>query len=117
MKDEAGVVKVAPEVLVTVARRTVLAVPGVAHLGPRRPSSNPLRVLHFGASDDGIDIAVEDNRVTVDLSVVVEPNTNITQVGKSLQQAVKRAIEEIVGMPVAAVNIHIDDVSFAALEA
>lgn len=116
MQDETGVVKVAPEVLMTIAHRTVLAVPGVAHLAPRRPGNNPLRVLRFGASDDGIDITIEDNRVTVDLSVVVGPNTNITQLGKSLQQAVKRTIEEIVGMPVAAVNIHIEDVSFAALE-
>lgn len=117
MADEAGVVKVAPEVLMTVARRVVLAVPGVAHLAPRRPSSSALRALRLGASDDGIAIAVEGDRVTVDLNVVVEQNANITQLGKSLQQAVKRAIEEIVGMPVAAVNIHIDDVSFAALEA
>jgi uncharacterized alkaline shock family protein YloU len=117
MSDEPGAVKVATEVLMTVARRTVLAVPGVAYLAPRRPGSGPLRVLRLGTNDDGIELTVEDDRVTIDLGVVVEPNVNITQLGKSLQQAVKRAIEEIVGMQVAAVNVHVEDVSFAALEA
>lgn len=112
-EETRGEVKVAPEVLITVVRRAALSVAGVAQLGPRGSGRAALRVLR----GSGVEVTLEESRVTVDLSLVAEPEIVISDLGYRLQQAVKRSVEEIVGMPVAAVNILVDDVRFAGLEA
>ena len=94
-------------------RRATLGVAGVVQLGPRGSKRGALRVLR----GSGVEVTFAESRVTVDLSLVVEPDIDISDLGYRLQQAVKRAVEEIVGMPVAAVNILVDDVRFAGLEA
>jgi uncharacterized alkaline shock family protein YloU len=109
MEQPLGTVTVASRVLATVARLTALATPGVArlcgewHLGLER-------VLAHSGRGRGVDLSVSDNRVTVDLYVVAEPDANLLRLGQSLQAEVGRAIREMIGMEVAAVNVHIRDV-------
>jgi uncharacterized alkaline shock family protein YloU len=47
----------------------------------------------------------------VDLYLVLQPGYNLRQVGRAVQAAVRRAIEEMVGMDVLAVNVHVEDIS------
>jgi uncharacterized alkaline shock family protein YloU len=43
--------------------------------------------------------------------VVAESDANMLRLGEALQAEVTRAIEDMVGMPVRSVDIHIDDVA------
>lgn len=112
MEESLGTVTIHPSVLVTVARLTALATSGVVRLGERW-HFDVSRVLssrsHSGGN--GVDVFVSDeNVVTVDLEVVAEAGTMLVELGKSLQTEVERAINEIVGMDVATVNVFILDV-------
>jgi uncharacterized alkaline shock family protein YloU len=51
----------------------------------------------------------------VDLYVVAEPEANLLHLGQTLQNEVSRAIQEMVGMEVLAVNVYIQDVDFPPL--
>jgi len=53
---------------------------------------------------------VRGGRVWVELYVVVETGRNLLALGRQIQAEVTRAISDIVGMPVEAVNVHIEDV-------
>jgi uncharacterized alkaline shock family protein YloU len=46
------------------------------------------------------------------LYIVVEQDANLLQRGGRIQTAVTRAIEEMVGMEVREVNVHIEDVYY-----
>jgi uncharacterized alkaline shock family protein YloU len=109
-----GKTTIAPDVLLTIARLSALGVPGVARTSQVPGGVN--RLFRRGA-DDGVRIEVRDQAVAVDLYLVVEHERNVREVSRAAQAAVARAIQEMVGMDVLAVNIHIEDVAYPEREA
>lgn len=110
-----GTVTIAPEVLVTIAQLTTQDVEGVHEMSPAwtREVNRLFGRVHVG---DGVQIKVEDTEVTVDLYIIVDHDVNMLRLGRKLQSEVTRAIEEMVGMDVRGVNVHIDDVHYAPEE-
>ncbi|NIV33281.1 MAG: Asp23/Gls24 family envelope stress response protein [Anaerolineae bacterium] len=100
-----GKITIAPEVLETTARLTTLAVPGVARMTSPAGMRRLLR-------QDGVEIAVSGNSVRVKLYVVTEPQANMLNVGRQIQAEVTRAIQDMVGMEVHSVDVHIEDVAY-----
>lgn len=111
MGESLGKVTIAPDVLVSIARLTTLAMPGVA-----RFSSTRMRAMFGGKDSGGVCVAVKDDRVTVDVRIVVEHGTSMLQLSQGLQARIARAIQDMVGMDVAAVNVYIADVEFPPSE-
>ena len=109
MEENLGTVTVAPEVLLALVRLTALATPGVARLSPENP--NGMHRLFNGKTSQGIRLQIEDHTVSIDLFVVAEPDVQMLPLGQLLQHEVSRAIQDVVGMPVKEINIHIDDVA------
>jgi uncharacterized alkaline shock family protein YloU len=105
-----GRITIAPEVLVTTARLTTLAVPGVARL--ISPPGVPRLLRH-----DGVAIEVSGNAVYVRLYIVTEPEANMLNVGRQIQVEVTRAIRDMVGMDVKSVDVYIEDVARPSEEA
>jgi uncharacterized alkaline shock family protein YloU len=111
MEEALGTVTIHPTVLTTVARLTSLATPGVARVGSEWRLSME-RVLCRPGRARGVNLSIQDNAVTIDLYVVAEPGTNLMRLGQTLQNEVSRAVQDMIGMEVAAVNVHIQDVDF-----
>jgi len=109
MEEKLGTVTIAPQVLLTIARLTALSTPGVASMSSSF-TGNVGRLLHRHRLGEGIRMQVEDDVVYLDLHIVVEPNVNLLELGRELQQETARAINDMLGMHVGEVNIHIDDV-------
>lgn len=115
MEEKLGKVRIAPQVLLTIARLTTLATPGVAYMSPSLVG-NVSRFLQRQRLDEGIRIEVEDDIVYLDLYIVVEPNVNLLKLGRQIQHDVTRAINDMLGMHVGEVNIHIQDVVAPSLQ-
>jgi uncharacterized alkaline shock family protein YloU len=113
-EDTQGKTTVSPEVLTTIARLSALGVPGVSRLAPVPGGVN--RFFKRGAGD-GVRIETEENVVYVDLHLVLKPDINIREVSRNVQQNVARAIEDMVGMDIGHVNIHIEDIDYEEHEA
>ena len=110
MEDTPGTIIIAPEVLTTIVRLVALETPGVVTLSSSL-SGRMSRVFRGTKSSRGIDVQVEDGAVTVDVYVVAERNAVLLPLGQTLQREIGRAISDVVGMPVHAVNVHFDDIS------
>ncbi|TET54374.1 MAG: Asp23/Gls24 family envelope stress response protein [Anaerolineales bacterium] len=100
-------ITVEPEVIETIARLSALAVPGVARL----ISPTGLKRL---LKQDGVKLEIVGNSVRLDLYVVTEADASMLTVGRQIQAEVTRAIQEMVGMEVESINIHIEDVAHRA---
>ena len=109
-----GKTTVSPEVLTTIARLSALGVPGVSRLAPVSGVVN--RLFKRGAGD-GVRIETEENTVFVDMHLILQENVNIREVSRNVQQNVARAIQEMVGMDIGHVNIHIEDIDYEDSEA
>ncbi len=103
---ELGKISVASEVLVTTARLTALAVPGVARLVAPPGMGRLLQA-------SGVRVEVVDDQVYVEIYVMTDPDVNMLSVGRKIRAEVTRALEDMVGVNVQAVDVHIEDVVFA----
>lgn len=106
-----GKTTVAPEVLLTIARLTTLQVEGVHQM-----SAVPAGVKGFLRREvaEGVHLQVQDDVVYLDIYVVLDHDVNVRETGRRIQQEVARAIRETVGMPVGAVNVHVQDIAYPA---
>jgi uncharacterized alkaline shock family protein YloU len=102
-----GSVTVEPEVIETMARLTALDVAGVVGIAERDVD----RLL--GTSGRSVAIQVNEGRVVVDLHLIVGPDQSLLQLGRAVQHEVTRALQQMIGMPVEAVNVHIEDVVYS----
>ena len=114
MDEALGKITIAPNVLTTIVRLTALERRGVRRLSPF--SANVRGIFAGGATEEGILVTVTGEGVDVELHVVAEADVNMLQLGEDLQASITRAIEEMVGMQVATVDVHIDDVVMPARE-
>ncbi|MDF1514156.1 MAG: Asp23/Gls24 family envelope stress response protein [Anaerolineae bacterium] len=114
MKDELsaipGVVTVEPSVLEIIARLSALEVPGVAGVAERDVDR------FLGISGRSVTVEVKDDKVTADLHLIAGPDVSLLQLGRKVQYEVTRAIQRTLGMPVEAVNVHIEDVVYPDVE-
>lgn len=109
-----GKTTVAPDVLVTIARMSALSVPGVRRMA--QVSGGVNRLFKRGVSD-GVRIEVEDNTIVASLYLILKRDVNIREVGRNVQSQVARALQEMVGMDVGEVEIHIEDIDYEETEA
>lgn len=109
-----GKTTVAPDVLVTIARMSALSVPGVSRMAQVTGGVN--RLFRRG-TNDGVRIEVEDNVIVVSLYLILKKEMNIREVSRNVQQQVARALQEMVGMEVGEVEIHIEDIEYEETEA
>ena len=112
--ERQGRTTIAPEVLLTIARLSALGVPGVSRMEPVPGGVD--RIFKRGVHE-GVRLDVKDHAVTVDLYLVLEHGRNVREVSRAVQAAVARAVQEMVGMDVVAVNIHVEDVAYPEQEA
>ncbi|GAB4571065.1 MAG: hypothetical protein Kow0077_06700 [Anaerolineae bacterium] len=103
-------VTVSPEVLLTIARLSTLRVDGVARMGVTPGGVD--RLWRRTPTAEGVQILVDGQTVTIDLFIVCKANANMREVSQNVQREVARAMQQIVGMEVKAVNVHIEDVEF-----
>jgi uncharacterized alkaline shock family protein YloU len=115
MEERLGVVRISAQVLANIARLTTLAVPGVVRMF-RDLSGGVDRLLRGRGAADGVRVEVIDEAVSVDLYIVVAQHVSIYELGREVQTHVARAIKDMVGMPVLAVNVHVEDVEAAPSE-
>lgn len=114
MEDTQGKTTVSPEVLTTITRLAALGVPGVSRLAPVSGGVN--RFFKRGAGD-GVRIETEENVVYINLHLILKQDVNIREVSRNVQHNVARAIQEMVGMDVGHINIHIEDIEYEDHEA
>jgi uncharacterized alkaline shock family protein YloU len=115
MEELQGKVTVAPQVLTTIVRQTALEQRGVNRLAVLPAKMRGLRA--GSALEEGILVDVTEAGVHVEVHVVADPGINVLKLGAALQTSITRALEEMIGMCVTAVDVHIDDVARAALKA
>ena len=100
--DELGNIHISEEVLAAISAAAALEVEGVSSLANsgKKSLSRDVRVK------------MEDDKVQVDLSVLMAYGATIPEMGKAVQDAVKNAIESMSGLEVSAVNVNVGGIVF-----
>lgn len=98
------------QVLQSIISEATLSISGVLRIG--YPSGTLDRWLGRGPAAEKSHLLVEDEEITVDVSLVVDARHNLQEVSRAVQQEIRRTLQEYVGLQVKAVNVRIEDVAF-----
>lgn len=106
-----GAVTVANDVLADIAGFVALECYGVVGMASPTVRDGVAQLLARDKLRKGVKIAnVDDRRISVDLWVVVEHGTNISEVSRNLADRVKYALGHDTDVDVATVDVHVVDV-------
>ena len=108
-----GTVSFATEVVATIAGLAATEVEGVASMTSQSSGfADMFSRKNTRNFTKGVRIDLDGNRVTVDITIVVEYGSPVPDVARSIQENVKKAIETMSGLDVHAVDVHVSGVSF-----
>lgn len=109
--DELGNIHISEEVLAAIAAAATLEVEGVNALSANL-GSDLAELLGKKNLAKGIQIEMEEEKVKVELSILMDYGRTIPEVGKAVQDNVKNAVESMTGLEVAAVNVAVSGIAF-----
>ncbi|NLF80847.1 MAG: Asp23/Gls24 family envelope stress response protein [Clostridia bacterium] len=109
----AGTVKIASDVVATIAGLAAADVPGIAGMSGG-VAGGIAELLGRKNLTKGVKVEILDQEATIDIFTIVEYGVAIAQVALEVQKAVKDAVESMTGLKCSAVNIHIQGVTFPA---
>ena len=107
-----GRITIANEAIAQIVAETALECYGV--VGTKGGSIRGRLVGGRRTRTRGISIRRDDGDVTIDLHVVVEYGLNLAEVASSVRNRVAYEVERLTGLPVRAVEVHVDDVRTGA---
>jgi uncharacterized alkaline shock family protein YloU len=110
-----GSIFVAQRAIATIAYLAAMQSYGVVGLA----SKNIFRGLANALVKDptmGVDVDSNDQKITIHLYVIVEYGTNIKSVANSVSNTVKFQVEKVLGMPVDAVNVHVQGLRISNID-
>jgi len=105
-----GKTTVATNVLLTIARLTALQVEGISRMHQFPGGVN--RIFQKGDYGEGVHIKIEDDRIFADIHVVLKNDVNIREISRTIQNEVRRAFSDMVGMEVGRINVHIENIDY-----
>jgi uncharacterized alkaline shock family protein YloU len=109
-----GRIEVSPLAVASLASQAVLGCYGVVGMASKDLASGIVEILQPASHRRGVDIQIGDDRIAIDLYVVIEYGTRIATVAQNIQSVVKYSVEKALGVPVAAVNVHVQDLRVSA---
>ena len=104
--NDLGVIRIADEVVSTVAGLAAVEVEGVASMsgGWGTDLVEKLGKRNLGK---GIKVEATGEQTVIDIFIVIEFGYAIPKVAENVQKEVKLAVETMTGLTVAAVNVHV----------
>ncbi len=102
-----GQIEVSPVAIASIAHEAVLTCYGVVGTATKDLATGIANVLSRD-SKRGIVVHIDNERIVIDVYVIIEYGTRIASVARSVMNVVKFSVERALGLPVAEVNVHVE---------
>ena len=108
---EEGSVNISEDVISIIAMEAMREVEGFGSI------SNPLskdlaELIGKKSAARGVSVLPEEDSVSIDVFISVKYNYSVVQVSQAIQEAIRNSVEDMTGIPVKAVNVHVGSVAF-----
>ncbi len=106
-EQKTGRIEISPQAIATLAGEAVLHCYGVVGMANKNLIDGIADLLQPDRWGRGVDVRVRDGEIIVDLYVIVQYGTRISEVAHGVMHGVQYALEQALGVPVAEVNVHV----------
>ncbi|MBE5929772.1 MAG: Asp23/Gls24 family envelope stress response protein [Lachnospiraceae bacterium] len=110
MNTELGNVVIDTEVIAKYAGSAAVECFGVVGMAAVNVKDGIAKLLRRESLNRGVNITVNDNKITVDFHIIVSYGVSISAVADNLVSNVRYKIEEFSGLPVEKINIYVEGV-------
>lgn len=110
VSNEIGTIKITDEVVAIIAGIAAMEVPGVTSMSGGI-AGGIAEALGRKNLSKGVKVEVGEKEAAIDLFIIVEYGYRIPEVAWTIQERVKNAVEDMTGLSVVEVNIHIQGVN------
>ena len=98
------------EVIAQIVGLTVLECYGVVGMAARNLTQGVAGLLSRERIDQGVGVRRENGGLAIELFLIVEYGLNLAEVASTVRSRVQYTVEKLTGMPVGAVQIHVQGV-------
>lgn len=109
-----GKIEVLPNAIHTLAVRAISECYGVVGIASPRLHRGQAVLLGQEQLNQGVQMRIADDQIILDVYVVLEYGLRISEIAHNVMSGVKFAIEKMLGVPVAQVNVHVQGLSQSA---
>ena len=110
MNTTLGGVQVDTEVIAKYAGSSAVECFGVIGMATVNMKDGFAKLLRKESLTHGVNVAVMDNKITVDLHIIVSYGVSISAVAENLISNVKYKVEEFSGLTVEKINVYVEGV-------
>lgn len=115
-EESVGNIKIAPDVVSTIAGIATAEVEGVAGMHTSIAGGLAEMLSTKKNQSKGVKVEIKENSVVIDLYIIVEYGVRIPELAWEVQENVKTSVETMTGLTAEKVNIHIEGVSFEKMK-
>jgi uncharacterized alkaline shock family protein YloU len=101
-----GNIYIAPTAIASIVYQAALQSYGVVGLAPKNLAEGIASSITREPAR-GVDVRFDDDRLDIDIFIIVEFGTRITTVSQSVASAVRFQVEKTIGLKVHEVNVHV----------
>ncbi len=105
--EKLGKIEISQRAIVSIAADAALRSYGVVGMASARLKDGLAELLRREHLERGVVVHLKDGRVSIDLYVVIEYGTRISEVGRNIAQTVRFAVERATGVPVTRVTVNV----------
>ncbi len=109
-KVKYGTVKIANEVVAIIAGLAATEVEGVAEMSGGM-TADFTEMLGMKNLSKGVKVEVGEKEAAIDIFIIVEYGSKISEVAKNVQKKVKETVETMTGLKVVEVNVNVQGVN------
>ena len=110
ISNKMGEIQINPDVIALYAGTTAVECFGIVGMAAVSMKDGLVKLLKRESLTHGINVQINDNRISVDFHVIVSYGVNILSVSDNLMNNVKYKVEEFTGMKVDKINIFVEGV-------
>jgi uncharacterized alkaline shock family protein YloU len=109
---DTGSLKISEDVLAAIAGNAAKEIKGVAGLS-LRPTPDSLGLFHKNSKEKAIKLEIKDGEAVIDIFVSLFNGVKIPDTSELIQARVKETIQNMTGITVSKVNVHISGLVIA----
>ena len=110
INNKLGEIQISSDVIAMYAGMTAVECFGIVGMAAVSMKDGLVKLLKRESLAHGINVEVEDNRLTIDFHVIVAYGVSICAVSDNLMSTVKYKVEEFTGMSVEKINVFVEGV-------
>ncbi len=106
-----GSIIMTTDLIANIAGISAMRCYGVVGMASRNATDGLVSLLRLEALSKGVKVDIDDNNnMIVDLHIITEYGVNISVIGVNIKNNVRYALEDITGLKVKKINIHVESV-------